>query len=69
MKTYKRYIKSIIEQSIFSSSTRTTQYFKNRNNYNKYDLSLEKEILKKMTEDIFDETLKKLYVSTNIKSN
>lgn len=69
LKTYKKDIKSIIEQSIFSSSTRTTQYFNNRNNYNKYALSLEKEILKKMTEDIFDETLKKLYQLTNIQSN
>jgi hypothetical protein len=69
LKIYKKDIKSIIEQSIFSSITGTTQYFNNRNNYNKYALSLEKDIVKKMIDDIFDETLKKLYDLNNTKSN
>ena len=69
LKIYKNDIKSIIKQSIFSSTTGNTQYFNNRNNYNKYALSLEKDIVKKMIDDIFDETLKKLYESTNVKLN
>lgn len=69
MKTYEKDIKSIIKQSIFSSTSENTQYFNNINNYNKYASLLEEAITNKMIKDIFDETLKILNESTNRKLN
>jgi len=60
MKDNRKAIKSIIDQSIFSSTTGNTQYFNNRNNFNQSAKSLETTISNKMIKEIIDKTFEKV---------
>lgn len=60
MKDNRKAIKAIIKQSIFSSTTGNTQYFKNINNYDQSEKTLEAAVSTKMINEIIDKTFEKV---------
>ena len=68
MKEYEKAITFIIEQSILSSSSGTTQYFNNENDFKRHADSLKNNISNKMLKDILDKTLEKVSKSMSEKN-
>ena len=68
MKEYEKAITFIIEQSILPSSSGSTQYFNNENDFKRHAVSLKNNISKKMIKDILNKTLEKVSKSMSEKN-